>query len=114
MEATLTDARRHLFVVSICVSLMTSDMVVSIFPVPIGWLCAFTEERSLQLICPFLKLGYLGCVEAVQARVGKEFPNTREFQKGMSLLRTKSGDDEGTVTPAGPPPDGSGRVLVDL
>ena len=67
--------------VLICVSLTISDVVMSIFHVPIGWLCAFNEERSLQVICPFFNLGYLGCVEAVQARVGKEFPNTENFRR---------------------------------
>ena len=36
----------------------------------------------------------------MQAQVGKEFPET-VFQKGVSLLRTKSRDYEGTEGAAG-------------
>ena len=72
MVAIPTDTRWHLFVVLLCVSLVISDTVMfSVFHVPVGWLCVFIEERSLQVICPFFKLGYLGCVGAVQAWVGK-------------------------------------------
>ena len=40
------------------------------------------------------------CIEAVRARVGKEFPD-RVFQKGVSLLRTKSRDKVSTWGAAG-------------
>ena len=39
------------------------------------------------------------CVEAVWAPVGKEFPD-RAFQKGVSLLRAKSRDNEGAANAA--------------
>ena len=42
-------------------------------------------------------------------QVGKEFPD-RVLQKGVSLLRTKSRENVGTVTAAGQPPDRPGKV----
>ena len=48
-------------------------------------------------------------VVAVPAWAGKEFPDT-EFQKGVSLLRTKSRANVGTVNTVSRPPDRPGRV----
>ena len=40
----------------------------------------------------------------------KRISRRRAFQKGVSLLRTKSRDNVGTAITAGQPPDRSGKV----
>ena len=57
----------------------------------------------------FIKWNIVEGVEAVQAQVGKGFPNTA-FQKGMSLLRSKSRDNVDTVSAVSWPPNRQGRV----
>ena len=52
--------------------------------------------------CPYMDLHFNFKLLLRQSKwgVGKEFPDT-EFQKGVSLLRTKSRDNEGIVNAAG-------------
>ena len=57
----------------------------------------------------FIKWNIVQGVEAVQAQVGKEFPNTA-FQKGVSLLRSKSRDSVDTVSAVNWPPNSHGRA----
>ena len=57
----------------------------------------------------FIKWNIVQGVEAVQAQVGKEFPNTK-FQKGVNLLRSKSRDNVDTVNTVNWPPNRQGRV----
>lgn len=56
---------------------------------------------------------FMSCM-AIRAQAGKESPD-RAFQKGVILLlRTKSWDNEGTVSTAGWPPGRSGRADLEL
>ena len=61
--------------------------------------------------CPYMDLHFNFKLLLRQSKsgVGKEFPDT-EFQKGVSLLRTKSRDNEGIVNAAGRPPARSESV----
>ena len=57
----------------------------------------------------FIKWNIVQGVEAVQAQVGREFPNTK-FQKGVNLLRSKSRDNVDPVNAVNWPPNRQGRV----
>ena len=50
----------------------------------------------------------------VRGWVGKHFPNTELFQKGVTLLRAKSRDNVGTVSAEGQTPHRPGRAIIPL
>ena len=59
---------------------------------------------STQIFCSFLvglfTFVLVSCVVVVQAWIGKDFPDS-VFQKGVTLLRSGSRDNEGTANGAG-------------
>ena len=48
----LTDTKRYLTMVLICISLITSN-IEHIFVYPFGYLCVFSAKISIEVICPF-------------------------------------------------------------